>query len=122
MRKRIPILSLFLLIGISSCISKLNCPCSDKKVCISLVNSSGQSLETLRLLSHGMEKTKTGQLKLNENACLSFNSAGENSFSLTANLNDGKLIKSEEVYCEGGYTFKAIVMKDEIKLIYSTTY
>jgi hypothetical protein len=122
MNKWIAILLLFFLTIVNSCKSKIKCDCSTKTVCISLVNSSGQPLETLRLVSHGVDETSIGQLALNDKTCLSFNSSGENTFSLTANQKNGKTIKSIEVYCEGGYKFKAIATETEIKIDYSPLY
>jgi len=122
MHKWITIILLFFLTGINSCNSKIKCDCSTNIVCVSLVNSSGQPLETLRLVSHGVDKTSIGHLAHYDKTCLSFNSTGENTFSLTANLKDGKIIKSIDVYCEGGYKFAAIVTESDIKIEYSTQY
>ena len=122
MKKWIPILSSFFLIGVNSCKTKIKCDCSNKNVCISFTNSSGQPLDTLILLSHGVTKNTIGQLALDEKTCLSFNSVGENTFSLMANLKNGKEIKSSEVYCEDGYKFTATATKNEITIDYSNSY
>ena len=122
MKKWISVLLLFCLTSTNSCKSKIKCDCSTKTVCISFVNSSGQPIETLRLISHGIDKTSIGQLVLNDKICMSFNSAGENTFSLVANLKNGKTIKSNEVYCEGGYKFTSIATESEIKISYSNSY
>lgn len=122
MKKWIIILSLFFLTGANSCNSKIKCDCSTKNVCISFVNSSGQPVEIIRLLSQGVNKTTIEQIAHNGKTCLSFNCPGENAFSLTANLKNGKIIKSGEAYCEGGYKFTATATKDEIKLDFSNSY
>ena len=122
MKKWILILLLFFLTGVNSCKPKIKCDCSTKTVCVSLVDSPGQSLETLRIISYGVDKARIGQLAINGTTCLSFNSTGENTFSLTANFNNGTTIKSSEVYCEGGYKFTATATKSEIKINYSNSY
>jgi hypothetical protein len=122
MKKWVTILLIFFLTGANSCNPKIKCDCSNNNVCISFTNSSGQPLQTLSLLSHGVNKTTIQQLALNDKPCLSFNSSGENTFSLTAILKNGKPIKSSEVYCEGGYKFTATATESEIKIVYSNSY
>jgi hypothetical protein len=121
-KPRMAIVLLFVLTIVNSCKSKTQCNCLTKAVCVSLVNSSGQSLENLKLVSYGVDKTSIGKLALNDKACLAFNSTGENTFSLVANLKNGKTIKSTEVYCEDGYKFTAIATATNIKIEYSTFY
>jgi hypothetical protein len=122
MNKWIAIILFFFLTGVNSCNSKIKCDCSTNTVCISLINSSGEPLEILRLVSQGVDKTSIRHLALNDKTCLSFNSTGENTFSLAANFKNGKTIKSIEVYCEGGYKFTAIATESDIKIEYSTLY
>lgn len=122
MNKWFAIISLFFLTGVGSCKPKTKCDCSNTTVCVSVVNSSGQSLETLKLVSDGVKKAGIGQLAHNNKTCMAFNCSGENTFSVTAILKNGKAIKSGEVYCEGGYEFIAIATEDDIKVEYSPVY
>lgn len=122
MTKWIATILLFFLTSANSCKPKTKCECSTKTVCVSFVNSSGQPIETLKLISHGVDKTSIGKLAPNNKICLSFNSTGENTFSLSANLKNGKTIKSGEVYCEAGYKFTSIATENDIKIVFSSTY
>ena len=116
------IVSLFVIICINSCKSKIKCSCSEETVCISLENNSGQELQNISILNKGISKATIATLQMNDQTCLTFNSAGENIFNLTVNFKNGKTIKSSEVYFEGGYKFSAIVTEDKIKVDYNASY
>ena len=70
MNKWIAIILLLFLTGTNSCKSKTVCYCSRKTVCVSLINSSGQLLENLRLESHKVNETSIKQLAPNDKTCL----------------------------------------------------
>ncbi len=122
MKRLFIILLVLVLTGVIACDDKSKCDCSKDSVCVSIINSTGQPLETVTLLSRGINKATVGQLASDDKACLSFKSSGENTFSLTAILSNGKTLISREEYSEGGYKFIGTITKDEIKIEYNDTY
>jgi len=120
--KRVFTILLLTLAGIVACDSEEKCDCSRENVCITIINATGQPIKTVRLLTHGISKVASGQLATDDKTCLSFNSPGENSFNLTAILNNEDTITSTEVYSEGGYKFIGTITNDTMKIEYNNKY
>lgn len=98
------------------------CNCSSKNVCVAIINSTGQPIETVRLLTHGIKIVESKQLAIDDKTCISFKSPGENTFSLTAILSNGDTVISADEYSEGGYKFIGTVTKNKIKIEYNNFY
>lgn len=115
MKKTFIIFTILTLTGVVACENKHKCECSSENVCVTLINSTGQIIETVKLI-HEKGNIATGQLAIDNETCILFKSPGENSFSLTAILNNGDSLISTAGYCEGGYRFIATATKDTIKI------
>jgi hypothetical protein len=122
MKRIFTILILLTLLGIVACNSEEKCDCSRERVCITIINSTGQPIKNVRLLTHGISKEASGLIETDDKTCFSFNSPGENSFNLTAILNNGETVISTEVYSEGGYKFIGTISNDTIKIEYNNNY
>jgi hypothetical protein len=86
---------------------------------VAIINSTGQPLETVTLLSHEIiAEDSIKQLATGDLACLSFKGPGESSIRLTATFSNGKTLNSREEYSEGGYKFIGTITKNEIKIEY----
>ncbi len=113
-------LFIIIVLGVVACDNK--CDCSSDNVCVTIVNVTGQSIETVRLLTKGIKRVESGQLATDDKTCLFFKSPGENSFSLTAILSNGDTIISAEEYSEGGYKFIGTVTKKKINIEFDKIY
>jgi len=101
-----------------SCVnSSKDCYCSHQEVCILVINHSGQSVVVINIVNK-KESASKGKLGDEKKSCITFNSAGENSFRLEAILESGDTIVSGEVYSEGGYKFIGKIKKDTLILEY----
>ncbi|MFC4816636.1 hypothetical protein [Flavobacterium sp. GCM10023249] len=83
------------------------------EVCIVLKNRSGKNIQSVELL-HENGKSEIVTIKDNENGAISFNSPGENAYTITATFDDGKKVKSKETYIESGYKMIETIHKDTI--------
>ena len=83
-------------------------------VCVIIKNRSGKMIESLEL-EHERGFKRIININDDENVNISFNSPGENSYTLTATFEDGTKIKSTGAYIEGGYKMTEIIHSDKIE-------
>jgi hypothetical protein len=87
-----------------------------ENVCVTIINSTGLSLEKVELQIGGISKDSIGYLEPDKQACLSFRGSGESVFRLKAILTNGKTVVSGDEYSEGGYKFVGTVTHSIIKI------
>ncbi len=90
-------------------------------VCVILKNRSGKLIKSVEL-KHNKKPYKIENLENNQNTNISYNSPGESSYQITVIFADGKIIKSNGSYTEGGYTLTEIIHKNKIETKFGTTY
>jgi hypothetical protein len=83
-------------------------------VCVNLINRSGHNIKLLTL-THERGKNEITNLAYDKVANITFNSPGESSYTITVVFDDGKIIKSNGAYIEGGYKMTEIINRDNIK-------
>jgi hypothetical protein len=105
-----------------SCTNQETCKCLCSEVCVAVINNSGQWIRIAKLQKHNISIVSRARIAKNEQACMAFNSQGENSFKLIVILNNGDTLVSKEVYSEGEYNFSDIVNVDTLKLEYKEMY
>ena len=124
MSNKISILFLFFsIILIFSC-NNTNTTCENLNkgdVCVILKNRSGKLIK-LAQLKHSKKPYKIENLENNQNANISYNSPGESSFQIVVIFADGKIIKSNGSYTEGGYTVTEIIYDNKIETKFGTIY
>lgn len=89
-----------------------------KPVIIYITNESEQPLKSIVISYHGY-KTK-GTIKVEPETSekvitILFYQAGEGGFTMDVELENGQLLKNNEGYIEGGYSFNKVVTATEIK-------
>lgn len=113
----------FSILLIFSC-NKSNTTCeylAKDDVCVILKNRSGKLIKSLEL-KHNKEPYKIANLENNQNANISYNSPGESSYQIIIIFEDGKTIKSNGSYTEGGYRMTEIIHEDKIETKYGEIY
>lgn len=110
----IPI-ALMLLFLFQSCKEENNFSLFSTKneVNIILKNRSGKKINSV-LLQHEKGTKKYFSLTNNTNTTITFNTPGENAYTITATFDDGKKVKSKETYIESGYKMIETIHKDTI--------
>lgn len=89
-----------------------------KPVVVHITNDSEQPLKSI-VISYSGNKTK-GTIKVEPETSekvitIRFYQAGEGSFTMEVALENGTVLKSNEGYIEGGYSFNKVVTSTEIK-------
>lgn len=79
-----------------------------------VMNESGQEAKTL-WLEHEGGKEEFGPIAKNDSKSVAFESAGENSYTITAVLENGDTLRSKGTYTEGGYKLIEVMSATEIK-------
>ena len=124
MSNKINILILFLsILSIFSC-NNSNTTCeylAEGDVCVILKNRSGKLIKSLEL-KHSKKPYKIENLENNQNANISYNSPGESSYQIVIIFEDGKTMKSNGSYTEGGYRMTEIIHEDKIETKFGETY
>jgi hypothetical protein len=90
-------------------------------VCIIVKNRSGKLIKSVEL-KHSNKPHIIENLENNQNANISFNSPSESSYQLAVIFGDGRVIKSNGSYTEGGYTVTEIIHENKIETKFGTTY
>ena len=88
------------------------------EVNIILKNRSGKKINSV-LLQHEKGTKKYLSLTNNTNATITFNTPGENAYTLTVTFDDGKKIQSKETYIESGYRMIETIHRDKIETKYT---
>ncbi len=91
------------------------------EVCVIVKNRSGKLIKSVEL-KHNKKPYKIENLENNQNANISYNSPGESSYQIAVFFEDGKRIKSNGSYTEGGYTITEIIHQNKIETKFGTTY
>lgn len=118
------ILTAVILSLLFSCKNKDENACDNmtsENVCVIIINQSGHNTKILTLKDEQGIKD-IGPLTNNSKTSLMYKSAGENSYIITAILDNGDTIKSKGNYTEGGYSMTEIITKDSIKTKYNNSY
>lgn len=89
-----------------------------KPVVVHITNESEQPLKSI-VISYSGYKTK-GTIKVEPETSekvktIRFYQAGEGSFTMEVELENGTVLKNNEGYIEGGYSFNKVVTATEIK-------
>jgi len=89
-----------------------------KPVVVHITNESKQPLKSI-VISYSGYKTK-GTIKVEPETSekvktILFYQAGEGSFTMEVELENGTVLKNNEGYIEGGYSFNKVVTATEIK-------
>ncbi len=109
-------------LSLTACNNKDKCDCSSDTVCVTIINGTGQSIETVWLRKQFFNIVSSRPLAIDDKTCLSFTGSGENTFNLMAILSNGDTVMSVEEYSEGGYKFIGTVTKDTIKIEHKKLY
>ena len=89
-----------------------------KPVSVKIINESEQPVKSI-FISYSGYKTK-GTIKVEpqsseKSITIRFYQAGEGSFTIEAELENGKVLRSSEGYIEAGYSFNKVLTPTEIK-------
>jgi hypothetical protein len=115
------IIGITLLIGLSFIAGTLYDDLSNfwrKPVVVHIINESEQPLKSI-VISYSGYKTK-GTIEVEPETSekvktIRFYQAGEGSFTMEVELENGTVLKNNEGYIEGGYSFNKVVTGTEIK-------
>jgi hypothetical protein len=89
-----------------------------KPVCVTVNNESEQPINSILVSYSGYETQGTIKVKPNradKSTTVCFYQAGEGSFTLEAELANGKILRKTEGYIEAGYSFYLTLTPKEIK-------
>ena len=90
-------------------------------VCVILKNRSGKLIKSVEL-KHNKKPYKIENLENNQNANISYNSPGESSYQIAVIFADGKIIKWNGSYTEGGYSMTEIIHENKIETKFGSAY
>jgi len=115
------IIGIALLVGVSFIAGRLYDELSNfwqKPVVVNITNESEQPLKSIAISYSGYKTT--GSIKVEPETpgkvtTIRFYQAGEGRFTMEAELENGVVLKNNEGYIEGGYSFDKVVTATEIK-------
>lgn len=90
-------------------------------VCVIVKNRSGKLIKSMEL-KHIKKTYKIENLENNQNANISYYSPGESSYQIIVIFENGKRIKSNGSYTEGGYSMTEIINENKIETNFGTAY
>jgi hypothetical protein len=124
MSNKISISFLFCSVFLILCCNNSNTTCENLAkgdVCIVVKNRSGKLIKSVEL-KHSKKRYKIENLENNQNANISYNSPSESSYQIAVIFEDGRVIKSNGSYTEGGYTVTEIIHENKIETKFGKTY
>lgn len=88
-------------------------------VAVTVTNQSGQKAKMVQI-TNGRGSSDIHELEDSKTMTTAFSQAGENIIKITAVLENGDTLRSQEVYTEGGYSITGMIRRDTIETRYES--